>query len=129
MELLSAFDLHLKRLDPELYGKMVSLGYSNVRHAWPSFRCFFSDILNREQFVQFMDHVVAVGSNPFFFISFFASYVVYFKAVIFSMKEPEQLDIFFSKQNAFPIKKLLAERSIAVDVPFNSNFPLAKSQY
>ena len=51
-----------------------------------------------------MDFVIAnANHSPFFFLNFMAEYILYFKSIIYSMKEPAQLDIFFSKQNAFPI--------------------------
>lgn len=113
VEILAHFE---QCVEPTLLQHLKKLKFNSVRHAWKSMRCFFTDILNGDDWLKFMDYYVA---NPFTdaLQRFMAQYLAYFRPSLLAMKNDDQLDIFFAKHNPVVVDKLLVGglRKVQVD--------------
>jgi hypothetical protein len=79
-------------------------------------RCFYTDRLNREQWLRLVDHLVMFSSSPWFLVLVSVAYLQYFRSTFLNMQSQDQLEIFFARKNPIDMEKLLSRALKLIEV-------------
>ncbi|CAD8143995.1 unnamed protein product [Paramecium octaurelia] len=138
VSLLQFHDQVFNQVDPQLYQHMKQyLGYSPIKYAWPSIRQLYTNLMNKNQWIQLIDHLILYNDLPQMIVLFMVEYFSYFKNTIMRMNDQDQLDLFFARSNTVEIDRLIEStinlsKSLDMDqYQINLQFllPLQKDQY
>jgi len=98
----------LKFHDFELYRHFSDLNLDFLNVIWPIFKANYTGILNKEDWLVFMDTIFAFSSQMALYPLFFISYLIYFRKALLNLSELKEFALFFNNQNAINIEKILS---------------------
>jgi hypothetical protein len=135
--LIQAADELLKFHDPELSDHFRKLGLNMVDYIWPFLQNFFTDMLNREDWLALADYLVLTNDDPINMLMFVVAYLEYFRAPLLNTTGIESVEYFLKKQNVVSIQKIVSSMTklrkttptTAITISYTQNLPLLSGQY
>lgn len=91
---LTAIDQIIEIENQPLIAHLRSLSFSPNIYAWPMVKTLFTEILSKEDWLKFVDHLFTYKEDPEMIIYFAASFLLSSKGAIMNIKSAEELHNF-----------------------------------
>ena len=123
--------------DLDLYNHLKSKEISMINYLWPMYRTLFTEILNRDNWLELFDFLVTYRDEPHLFVFFPVAYLKYFRSALLRIETQDEIKTFVTKQNAINIQnviKLTASLKKITpgtthNIAYTHVLPLDKGQY
>lgn len=103
----------MDEIDFELCNHLRNLGCSVGSIAWPSICNLFTDLMNREQWLQFFDNLVTYPEYPELFYLFFLGVLIEERESLMSINEYDRMAHFIE---TFKVRNLGASLKQAIEI-------------